>query len=152
MDYKDKAILNIIQHNFPINNRPYLEIAAKLDLTEEEVLSRIGRLKNKGLIRRIGAIFDSKKLGYKSTLCALKTDNEHVEKVSNFVNSYPGVTHNYLRDHHFNIWFTLISSSDEEMERILIEIEKAPDVIDLINLPAKKLFKLNVNFQIKERE
>jgi DNA-binding Lrp family transcriptional regulator len=97
MDNTDKKLLDIIQDEFPLTSEPYREIASLLGVSEEEVILRLRKLKDKGIIRRIGAIFDSKKLGYCSTLCAMKVPAQRVDEVAQIVNEYPGVTHNYLR-------------------------------------------------------
>lgn len=150
MDQLDKAILNRIQRNFPISSRPYLEIASQLGISEEEIISRIKDLKEAGLIRRMGGIFDSKKLGYTSTLCALKVPEDRIDEVAEVINSYPGVTHNYLRNHQYNMWFTYIAPSEEAIRVGLKEIKLKTHIDDQINLPATNFFKINVNFKLKE--
>src|SRR5208337_4786265 len=97
MDTVDKQILNIIQKNFPVIEEPFKAVAVKVGLSEDEALKRIKFLKDEGIIRRIGAVFDSKKMGYASTLCAAKVPKEKMKKFVAVVNSYAGVTHNYRR-------------------------------------------------------
>ena len=113
------AILNRIQSDFPITSRPYLTIAKSLGFSENEVLKRITKLKQKGIIRRIGGNFVPEKLGFVSTLCAAKVPEDKIESFAAAVNRYPGVTHNYRRNNEFNIWFTFISPSMEEIEQNL---------------------------------
>lgn len=150
MDTLDKELLTLVQSNFPITPRPFKELALNLGTTEEDVLVRLERLKEKGIIRRIGAIFDSKKLGYFSTLCAIKVPESRVDEVAKIINSYPGVTHNYLRVHDYNMWFTLIAPTAEEVEKILEEMRQRTGIKDLINLPAINFFKIKVNFNLNE--
>jgi len=150
MDYLDRAILNRIQKDFPVHSRPYLEIASQLAVSEEEVIERICKLKTAGLIRRLGGIFDSRKLGYTSTLCAIKVPEERIQEVADLINYYPGVTHNYLRNHSYNIWFTYIAPSEEDIKNALGEIKKKTQIEDLLYLPATNFFKINVNFSLKE--
>jgi siroheme decarboxylase len=146
MDKVDREILNRIQSDFPITSRPYAAIASELGLPESEVLNRVRQLKAKGIIRRIGANFVPGKLGYVSTLCAARVPEDKVDLFAETVNRYPGVTHNYLRDHPFNVWFTFIASSMAEIEESLEQIAKETDVADILNLPATRVFKIRAHF------
>ncbi|MBS4007331.1 MAG: AsnC family transcriptional regulator [Clostridium sp.] len=152
LDPADRAILNIIQTRFPLVSRPYAAVAAEVGLTEAEVLTRVTALKEAGIIRRIGGIFASDKLGFSSTLVALKVAAEKIEAVALAVSAYPGVTHNYERAHEFNLWFTLVSRTETELEQVLNEIMCLDGVLKLRNLPALKLFKIGVNFDLTEEE
>ena len=105
IDATDRAILNRIQSDFPITARPYRQIANELDLGEAEVLERVRRLKTAGIIRRIGGNFVPGRLGYVSTLCAARVPADKIDAFAAAVNRYPGVTHNYLRDNPYNVWF-----------------------------------------------
>ena len=148
MDDTDRKILNRIQSNFPISSRPYLAIAEELDLDESEVIHRLLRLKKNGIIRRIGGNFFPEKLGFVSTLCAAKVPDDKIDAFAEAVNRYPGVTHNYQRDNSFNIWFTFIASSMEEIEENLQEISRHTGVEEIINLPATKVFKIKAYFDL----
>jgi DNA-binding Lrp family transcriptional regulator len=114
---------------------------------EEQVLRRVRTLMESGVIRRLGANFTSRKLGYTSTLCAARVPPESLESFVEVVNRYPGVTHNYLRRHHFNVWFTLIAESPARLEQILAEISGASGV-ELLSLPAQEIFKIKVDFSL----
>jgi DNA-binding Lrp family transcriptional regulator len=149
MDDIDKLILNKIQAEFPIAERPFQELGKELGLTEVEVLERIKNLKEEGIIRRIGASFDSKKLGFKSTLCAIKVPEERVDEVAEIINQYPEVTHNYLRNHAYNIWFTLITPSREHIHKILGEISQKSGIGDVREMPSTRVFKIGVNLRFK---
>jgi len=151
VDCIDEKILKRIERQFPISSCPYRDLARELTLTEEEVISRISRLKEKGIILRIGAFFDSEKLGLKSTLIAMKVPQPRLQEVARMVNHYPGVTHNYRREHEFNLWFVLTGKNDEEIEEILKKIEDQSGINNILNLPKKQLFKLKLNF-MRERE
>ncbi len=142
----DRAILNEIQSHFPLVPRPYAEMGKKVGAGEEEVLTRVKNMHEAGIIRRIGANFTSRKLGYTSTLCAARVPSEKLAKFAEVVNNYPGVTHNYLRRHRFNVWFTLIAESRERLAGILDEIRKASGVDQILSLPAKEVFKIKVDF------
>ncbi len=148
MDTLDKQLLNRIQSGFPVTSQPFLELGKKLGISEEEVLSRIKRLKNENVIRRIGGNFNSKYIGFSSTLCAARVPNEKMEEFAALVNSYRGVTHNYLRDHEYNIWFTFIAPDMKSIEKNLDEISQKTGVKDILNLPAIKMYKIKVDFKV----
>jgi DNA-binding Lrp family transcriptional regulator len=148
LDEMDRMILNEIQSHFPIEARPYQVLAETLGCSEEEILQRVQDLKNREVIRRIGANCNSRKLGYTSTLCAAKVPSRLMERFVEVVNSYMGVTHNYRRDHDYNIWFTLIAPSKEKIESILGEIVELTEVAEIISLPAERLFKIQVDFEV----
>mmetsp|Transcript_19054 Transcript_19054/g.8862 ORF Transcript_19054/g.8862 Transcript_19054/m.8862 type:complete len:152 (-) Transcript_19054:1628-2083(-) len=148
MDEIDKKILNCIQSNFPITKRPYLIIAEKLKLLEEQVIKRLLLLKKRGIIRRIGGNFKPHKLGFVSTLCAAKVPEEKIEVFKRKVNSFPGVTHNYQRENEYNIWFTFIARSMEEIKAHLKEIAKETGVSHILNLPATNVFKIKAEFDL----
>ena len=148
LDEMDRMILNEIQSHFPIEARPYQVLGEKLGCSEEEALQRVKDLKAREVIRRIGANCNSRKLGYTSTLCAAKVPSRLMERFVEVVNSYMGVTHNYRRDHDYNIWFTLIAPSEEKIERILREIIELTGVGEVNSLPAERLFKIQVDFEV----
>jgi DNA-binding Lrp family transcriptional regulator len=144
----DRAILNRIQSNFPVTRRPFLSIAQNLDLSEEKVINRIKKLKKKGIIRRIGGNFAPEKLGFVSTLCAAKVPKDKMEGFIEVVNRYPGVTHNYLRDNPYNIWFTFIAQSMSEIVDNLKKISRKTGVTEILNLPATKMYKIKAHFDL----
>jgi DNA-binding Lrp family transcriptional regulator len=148
MDDVDRAIVNEIQSDFPITPRPYHELGKRFQLSEAEVLERLKRLKAEGVIRRIGGNFNSKSLDFTSTLCAAKVPEEKLDRFVEVVNSYPGVTHNYLRNHKYNVWFTFIAQNVHLIEKALKEISGATGVNEIINLPAVKQFKIKVDFEV----
>ena len=148
LDELDRLIVNEIQSNFPIESRPYRVLAEKLQCSEDEVLQRVQDLKDKEIIRRIGANCNSRKLGYTSTLCAAKVPPHLMERFVQLVNSYTEVTHNYRRKHEYNIWFTLIAPSGDEINRIVTEISELTGVSEILSLPAERLFKIQVEFEV----
>jgi siroheme decarboxylase len=148
IDDTDRAILNRIQSDFPITSRPYLEVADELELSEDDVITRVARLKEGDIIRRIGGNFVPEKVGFVSTLCAASVPEEKVEAFARIVNSYPGVTHNYLRDNRFNIWFTFIAPSREAIESALEEISNSTGIRGILNLPATRVFKIRAHFDL----
>ncbi len=144
----DKAILNRIQSDFPIEARPYQAIARELNLTEQQVLGHVRSLKAQGIIRRIGGNFVPHKVGFVSTLCAAKVPEDQIDAFAAVVNKYTGVTHNYQRENAFNIWFTFIAPSREEIERNLAKIARETGVNTILNLPATKVFKIKAQFDV----
>jgi len=144
----DRAILNRIQSDFPVTRRPYFSIAQNLDLSEEKVINRIKQLKKKGIIRRIGGNFAPEKLGFVSTLCAAKVPKDKIDGFVKAVNRYPGVTHNYLRDNPYNIWFTFIAQSMSEIVDNIEKISQETSVTDILNLPATKMYKIKAHFDL----
>lgn len=148
IDDTDRAILNRIQSDFPITPRPYRTIAQELGLSEDEVLKRILSLKESGIIRRIGGNFTPDKLGFVSTLCAAKVPEDKIHMFAEVVNRYPGVTHNYRRENTFNIWFTFIAPSMEEIDANLKQIAEETGITDILNLPATKVFKIKAEFKV----
>jgi len=148
MDKIDKRILNKIQSGFPVVSRPYLELGQGLGLSEHEVMERLGRLKQEGIIRRIGGNFRSDRLNFKSTLCAAKVPEEKIKHFVEVVNRYPGVTHNYLRSHSYNVWFTFIAEDVAYIENALAGISKETGVTEILNLPAVRMFKIKVDFEV----
>ena len=148
LDQIDRDILNRIQSNFPITSRPYLAVAEELNLTEKEVLRRVIRLKKIGIIRRIGGNFVPGKLGFVSTLCAARVPADRIDYFADVVNRYPGVTHNYQRDNTYNVWFTFISASMEEIDENLKQIAEETGINDILNLPATKVFKIRAQFDV----
>lgn len=141
----------MIQSDFPVANKPYQVIGDMLDISETEVIERIKKLKEAGIIRRIGGVFDSRKLGYYSTLCALKASEEEIEKIAAIVNAIPGVTHNYVRNHAYNMWFTLIGPSKEEVDNTIKELKRKIKVKEIMNLPAVNFFKVRVKFDLYQQ-
>jgi len=148
LDDTDRAILNRVQSDFPITARPYLAIAEELGLTEGEVIARVRRLRQAEIIRRIGGNFVPGKLGYVSTLCAARVPPGKVAHFAEVVNRNPGVTHNYLRVNEFNVWFTFIAPSMDEIEARLKEIVRETGVTEILNLPATAVFKIKAQFEV----
>lgn len=147
LDELDRAILNEIQSHFPIVSRPYAEVGRRVGAPESEVIRRVQAMYDAGVIRRIGANFTSRKLGYTSTLCAARVPAEQLEHFAEVVNRYPGVTHNYLRRHRYNVWFTLIAESKTRLKEILAEITGATGA-QVLSLPAQEVFKIKVDFPV----
>lgn len=145
LDDLDRRILDLVQTGFPLVSRPYDALGEKLGTSGEEVFARVRKMRQSGVIRRLGANFQSNRLGFFSTLCAASVPREKLSSFIERVNAEKGVTHNYERDHFWNIWFTLIAPSRGKAAKILAAIEKDTGIA-IINLPATRLFKINVDF------
>ena len=147
LDAVDKRILDLIQSGFPLVPRPYAAIGEHAGIGEEEAFARVRSLRERGVVRRIGANFQSGKIGFRSTLCAAKVPPEALDAFITAVNAEPGVTHNYLRGHAYNVWFTYIGPSVEHIEEALARITAATGVA-ILNLPAERLYKIKVDFRM----
>ncbi len=150
LDLFDKKILNLLQTDFPISARPFQDIGLRLRISEEEVLNRIINLKQEKVIRQISAIFDSHNIGYKGTLAAFKVPEEEVDNAASVINLHKGVSHNYLRNNPYNIWFTITLPLDKDFEEEISLISKNSKAEDYLILPTLKLFKIGVNFNMTE--
>jgi DNA-binding Lrp family transcriptional regulator len=148
MDDIDRKLLNEIQSDFPVTQKPYKDLGVRLSCSEDNILTRIKRLKREGIIRRIGGNFDSQRIGFTTTLCAARVSDDAIEEFVRVVNKYPGVTHNYLRDHYYNIWFTFVAPNMKMIDRYIEEIMKHTGIEEILNLPAVKRFKILVNFNL----
>ena len=151
MDKLDSDILRVLQNDFPISENPYEILAEKLDISSEQLLSRIKQMFDQGLIRRIGTSLNSNKLGYSSTLAAVSVEEKDISQASKTIASFAEVTHSYLRDDPFNIWFTIIAVDRNRIENILNAIcdKLSLDDSQILNLPVKRLFKLDARFNFK---
>ena len=149
LDERDRRLLDRLQQGLPLCPRPYQAIAADLgDFSEDEVIRRTEALKARGLIRRMAAFFQSDALGYRSTLCAMKVPDENIDAISAVLNTIPGVTHNYLRDHPFNMWFTLIARNEDTLSRTLADIQRTGLVKRLIRLDRTRRYKVCAVFHM----
>jgi DNA-binding Lrp family transcriptional regulator len=148
LDAVDRKLLNEIQWVFPLVDRPYLEIANRHGISEQDVLHRIGALRSLGLIRQINAIFDTRRLGYKSALVAFAIRPDRLDYVAEQVNMHPGVSHNYERNHEFNMWFTLAVPPGVNMKDELRKFSTLDGVVKYRILPTLKLYKIGVKLDM----
>lgn len=139
-------ILSRIQKKFPLYSKPFQIMANELNTSEDEILKILNEEKNADIIRQTSAIFDTKRLGYKSSLVAFKIPSQNIEAAVAIINSHPGVSHNYERNHDFNIWFTMAVAPDSKLglDKTIEILAKLTDAEDSITLPTLKLFKINV--------
>ena len=146
MDIQDRQLLNEIQTDFPVEPHPYRVLGDRIGMDETEVLSRITNLREEGIIRRMGASINSRRIGFVSTLLAARVPREKFDSFVEIVNSCPGVTHNYERRHEYNVWFTLIAQSEGEKKDIIRDLTVRTG-IRILEFPAEKIFKIRVDFR-----
>ena len=148
LDPVDKRILGAIQSDFPVCERPFAKIAESIGISEDTLIERIKTLKENRIIRRFGAVFDSRKLSYVSTLVAVRIpDAGRIPAVAAEINRFDEVTHNYQRDNRFNLWFTLIAESRKRIKEIISRVESLGGVEEVHELPADEMYKIKVDFR-----
>jgi len=148
MDNLDREILNEIQWTFPLVSRPFDAIAEKFGTDPDTVKDRLKALKKSGILRQLSAIFDTRRLGYKSSLVAVQVEPEHLDAVAEQVNRHPGVSHNYERDHEFNMWFTLAVPPDADLKQEMDRFKNIHGINKIRLLPTIKLFKIGVKLDM----
>ena len=142
----ENELLFQMQNSFPLTEKPFEVMAKTLDISETEVLSMVQKLKDEKIIRQTSAIFDTKRLGYTSSLVAFKVDVDKVDAAAEIINGHPGVSHNYLRNHDYNIWFTMAVAPDSTLglEKTIEILKVQTGARDAITLPTLKMFKISV--------
>ncbi|HET7574520.1 MAG TPA: Lrp/AsnC family transcriptional regulator, partial [Solirubrobacterales bacterium] len=152
LDETDKRLMNLLQSSFPLDPEPFALVAAEAELELDDVLARTQRLLDGRIIREITPIFDTRALGYDSMLVAAKVDSEHPHRAAQIVNSHPGVSHNYLRTHDFNLWFTIAVPPDSElgMDGTLEALMRETGAESMRQLPTLTLFKINMNLEMEK--
>jgi len=152
LDELDKRLLNLMQGRFPLAPRPYAEVARLAEVPEEEVLSRVQHLLDERIIRQVTPIFDTRVLGYKSMLVAASVDPENPHRAARIVNSHPGVSHNYLRNHDFNMWFTIAVEPDSKLglDGTLDVIQRETGADSIRQLPTLRLFKIRMDLEMEQ--
>ncbi|MDD4239744.1 MAG: AsnC family transcriptional regulator [Desulfotomaculaceae bacterium] len=148
LDETDRQLLKLIQTSLPISPEPYREVGEALGISEAEVIARLRLLVENGIIRRLGGVFDSRKLGYSGALCAMEVAGERIDEVAAVVNSFAGVTHNYLREGPINMWFTVLAPSEKKLAETLKEIRERTGIQEIMTFPAGKIYKIRVNFDL----
>ncbi len=149
MDNIDKRIIIALQKGLPLTPRPYSEMAHKIGVSEDEIILRVKRLNQAGLIKRIDLRLDLKKMGFVTTLVACKVPGEEIRRAKDIILNCGNVTHNYLRNHEFNMWFTLCANSIEMLQSLLVELKKRLKVQQLLSFQTKNVFKLEFNLNVK---
>ena len=151
LDETDKRLMNLLQSSFPLHPKPFAEVATAAGLDPDEVKSRTQRLLDERIIREITPIFDTRALGYSSMLVAAKVDSENPHRAAKIINSHPGVSHNYLRTHEFNLWFTIATPPDSGLglQGTLDVLQRLTGAESIRELPTLTLFKINMNLEME---
>jgi DNA-binding Lrp family transcriptional regulator len=152
LDETDKRLMNLLQSRFPLDPEPFALVASEAELDLDDVLARTRRLLDGRIIREITPIFDTRALGYESMLVAAKVDSEHPQRAAQIVNAHPGVSHNYLRTHEFNLWFTIATPPDSELglKGTLEALMEETGAESMRELPTLTLFKINMNLEMEK--
>jgi DNA-binding Lrp family transcriptional regulator len=151
LDDLDKRLLNLMQGSFPIARRPYQHVAAAAGIPEEEAIARVQELLDERIVRQVTPIFDTRALGYSSMLVAAKVDAENPWRAANVINAHPGVSHNYLRNHEFNIWFTIATEPDSPLglDGTLEALANEAGAESVRQLPTLQLFKIRMDLEME---
>ena len=152
LDETDRRLLNLLQGSFPLAERPFAAVAEAAGLPEDEVLRRTQRLLDERIIREVTPIFDTRVLGYRSMLVAARVDAENPWRAAKIINSHPGVSHNYLRDHDFNLWFTIATEPDSRLglEGTLDLLQRLTGAESVRQLPTLRLFKIRMDLEMEK--
>jgi siroheme decarboxylase len=152
LDETDKRLANLLQSSFPVEAEPFALIAGEAELPAHEVMARTQRLLDERIIREITPIFDTRALGYASMLVAARVDAEHPHRAAAIINSHPGVSHNYLRTHEFNLWFTIATPPDSRLglDGTLEVLQRLTGAESIRQLPTLRLFKINMNLEMEK--
>ena len=151
LDDLDKRLLNLMQGSFPIAPRPYLRVAELSGVEEQEVMRRVSRLLSQRIVRQVTPIFDTRALGYASMLVAAKVDPDNPHRAAQVINAHPGVSHNYLRNHEFNLWFTIATEPDSKLglQGTLDVLAREAGAESVRQLPTLKLFKIRMDLEME---
>lgn len=147
MDAVDRAIVNGLQGGFPVSDRPYAEVAAQLDLTEDELIRRLDALLENGTLTRFGPMYHAERLGGALTLAAMKIPAADFERVAGIVNAFPEVAHNYAREHELSMWFVLATETPERIDEVIGVIERATGY-KVYNMPKLEEFYVGLRFTV----
>ncbi len=146
LDGIDQKLLGLLQARFPLTTKPYADLGLSLGIPEDEVIRRVKQMKIKGLVRQISPVLDARRLGYKTTLVAMRVRETELDRAAKFLIEHPRVSHAYEREHHFNLWFTLATLDPVDLDSELLRLANMIETEALFDLPAVKTFKLRTYF------
>ena len=153
MDLIDRRLLNLVQGPFPLVDQPYLSLAEELGIGEDDVIQRLSELKRQNVLRQVSAIFDTRRLGYKTTLVAMAFDAEKLNSGALEINKHPGVSHNYAREgSYFNLWFTVAVPPDHDLEGTVERMGRDTQALSYRMMPTIRFFKIGVNFDMVKQK
>ena len=148
LDDLDQELLNAVQWDFPLTPRPYAALGARIGISEAEVMERVNEVKRKGVLRQLSAIFDTRALGYSSSLIAAKVDPHRIDDAAGVISTHPGVSHNYKRNHDYNLWYTIAVPPGESLQEHVDALhEKSGSLVTRV-LPTLKLYKIGVKLDM----
>lgn len=148
LDDVDRELLNAVQWDFPLTPRPFADLGERLDLTEPEVRERVAKVKNAGVLRQLSAIFDTRALGYGSSLVAAQIDPDRVDEAAAVISEHPGVSHNYKRNHRYNLWYTIaVPPGDDLADHVDVLHDQSGSLLTRM-LPTLKLYKIGVKLDM----
>ena len=148
LDDLDRALLNALQWDFPVDPQPYAALADRLGTTEDDVCARVARVKEAGVLRQLSAIFDTRALGYGSSLVAAKVDPDHIDAAAEVISQHPGVSHNYKRNHAYNLWYTLAVPPGSSLDEHLDVLHRDSGSLVTRKLPTLQLYKIGVKLDM----
>jgi len=152
MNEIDKILLEELQSDFPLVSQPFKQTGESCNISEEEVIERINQYKSNGLIRDLAPVINANRIGYKNTLVAVQVDEKSIDEVASKINTHPGVSHNYLRDYKYNVWFTLAVKKEIDFETEIKNILNSTSVTNYLILPSIHTFKIAVNFRFTDKK
>ena len=152
LDSVDRKLLNVLQSSFPLVEDPFDDLAETLGIDRSDVMARVGVLKDKNVVRQISAIFDTRRLGYKTVLVAMSLPPDKLDDGAHMINEHPGVSHNYGRNGPFNLWFTVAVCPDESLEDTVEDMAQRAGADSYRLMPTIKFFKIGVNFDMVKKE
>ncbi|HIN24781.1 MAG TPA: Lrp/AsnC family transcriptional regulator, partial [Dehalococcoidia bacterium] len=153
MDITDRKLLNLIQSPFPMVDQPFQKLGEEVGISEQEVLDRLTELKRTNVLRQISAIFDTRRLGFKTTLVAMAYEPKQLHKAAMEINKHPGVSHNYAREgSYYNLWFTLAVPPEHDLEATAAYMSLKTGAIEQRIMPTKRFFKIGVNFDMVKKK
>jgi DNA-binding Lrp family transcriptional regulator len=147
MDALDRKIINLLQKGFPLSEQPYLEVAEQLGIEEKDLIQRLSDLLEKKTLSRFGPMYDAQKLGGAFSLVAIRVPDDDYDRVTEIVNSFPEVAHNYRRDHDLNMWFVLATDSPEKIDAVNSQIEKKSG-LKVYNMPKLDEYFIGLNLPV----
>lgn len=152
LDDNDRKLMNLLQSSFPLIAEPFTAVAEEAGLELDDVLTRTRRLLDERIIRELTPIFDTRALGYESMLVAAKVDADNPHRAAKIINAHPGVSHNYLRDHEFNLWFTIATPPDSKLglDGTVAKLQELTGAESIRQLPTLTLFKINMNLEMEK--
>ncbi|MEK7814656.1 MAG: AsnC family transcriptional regulator, partial [Chloroflexota bacterium] len=153
MDLTDRKLLNLVQSRFPLVDRPYQELGEALGISEQETMERLAVLKRQNVLRQVSAIFDTRRLGYKTTLVAIAYQPDKLHKGALRINRHPGVSHNYAREgSYYNLWFTLAVPPEDDLQATVERMARETEAVSVRVMPTIRFFKIGVNFDMVQEK